>query len=182
MQAQLTPTSYIVLGLVNLAGNPTPYELKRMVAGTVGHFWRIPHSQLYSEPERLTRAGFLTEEREHSGRRRRRYSLTERGRKALTEWIVTPTGELWELRDPGMLKLAFGADPARLAAVQLAAHKRRLELFQSIRARERDSPPGPRLAIEAGIAHEREYIRFWTKLARTRRLDKAAGKAARAGS
>ena len=29
-----------------------------------------------------------------------------------------------------------------------------------------DVPEGTRLALEAGIGHEREYVRFWSKLAR----------------
>jgi hypothetical protein len=28
-----------------------------------------------------------------------------------------------------------------------------------------DAPSGWRLALEVGIAHEREFIRFWSKLA-----------------
>ena len=55
---QLTQTSYVVLGLVDRAGEATPYDLKQIVAATVGGFFSIPHSQLYAEPERLTRAGF----------------------------------------------------------------------------------------------------------------------------
>jgi PadR family transcriptional regulator, regulatory protein AphA len=164
----LTPTSYIVLGLVSVAGEATPYELKQMVASTVGNFFRVPHSQIYSEPERLTRAGYLNEEREQGGRRRKRYSLTSRGKEALAEWVATPTDELYELRDPGLLKLGFGTDPRKLAAVQLEAHKRRLAELESIRAQMKVSgaPENQRLVLEAGIGHEREYVRFWSRLAR----------------
>jgi PadR family transcriptional regulator, regulatory protein AphA len=164
----LTPTSYIVLGLVSVAGEATPYELKQMVASTVGNFFRVPHSQIYSEPERLTRAGYLSEKREQGGRRRKRYSLTSRGSEALAEWVATPTGELYELRDPGLLKLGFGTDRRKLAAVQLEAHKRRLAELESIRAQMKVSgaPESQRLVLEAGIGHEREYVRFWSRLAK----------------
>ena len=54
---QLTQTSYVVLGLVEQAGEATPYDLKQIVAATVGSFFSIPHSQLYAEPERLARRG-----------------------------------------------------------------------------------------------------------------------------
>jgi PadR family transcriptional regulator AphA len=164
---KLTPTSYIVLGLVSLAGRATPYDLKQMVAASVGNFFRIPHSQLYSEPERLARARYLAEERERGGRRRKLYSLTNTGRQALADWIKTPTGELYELRDPGLLKLGFGTDPKKLAPVQLDAHRRRLAELEAIRAQMKmnDAPENQMLVIEAGIGHEREYVRFWTKLA-----------------
>jgi DNA-binding PadR family transcriptional regulator len=164
---RLTSTSYIVLGLLSLAGEATPYELKRMVAVGVGNLWSLQHAQLYTEPERLARAGYLTEEREAGGRRRKRYALTDRGRRALAEWVATPTDELTELRDPGLLRLFFGADPKVLAPVQLEVHERKLREYEQIRAAMDDlGPAGPVLTLEAGIGHEREFIRFWRRLAR----------------
>ena len=55
-EIRLTPTSYIVLGLLEFAGESTPYALKQLVAGSVGYFWTLQHAQLYTEPERLARA------------------------------------------------------------------------------------------------------------------------------
>ena len=164
---QLTQTSYVVLGLVDGAGEATPYDLKQVVAATIGGFFSIPHSQLYAEPERLARAGYLRERRERSGRRRKHYSVTEQGRKALREWLRTPTEELSELRDPGLLKLAFGGDPQALAPAQLAAHERRLQELRDL-ARVLETAGAPeeqRLVAEAGIGHAREYVRFWRKIA-----------------
>ena len=68
--AALTSTSYLVLGLIEREGASTPYELKRHVAATIGHFWTFPHALLYKEPPRLVELGLLTEERETAGRRR----------------------------------------------------------------------------------------------------------------
>src|ERR1700736_2345980 len=104
----LTPTSYIVLGLLEWAGEATPYELKRLVGESVGHFWSLQHAQLYTEPERLTKAGLLTEDREQAGRRRKRYALTDAGRDALGQWRGNPTDAFTELRDLGLLQLFFG--------------------------------------------------------------------------
>ena len=165
---KLTPTSYIVLGMVSVAERATPYDLKQMIGATVGNFFSIPHSQIYSEPERLAGAGYLDEERERGGRRRKRYSLTKKGRKALADWIETPTDELYELRDPGLLKLGFGTDPKTLAAAQLEAHKKKLAELEAARNEIQipGAPDGARLVLEAGIGHEREYIRFWTKVAK----------------
>jgi PadR family transcriptional regulator AphA len=163
---QLTPTSYVVLGLLSVIGEATPYELKQTVAATVGNFFSIPHSQLYAEPARLARGGYLTERRERGGRRRKHYALTGRGQEALREWVDTPTEELYELRDPGLLKLAFGSDPAKLASAQLAAHERRLEALEAMkRGLEAAGAPGnQRLIAEAGIGHEQEYLRFWKRV------------------
>ena len=88
-EIELTPTSHIVLGLLSMSGQATPYDLKQMAALTVGEFWTLPHSQLYAEPARLARAGYLTEQQEPHGRRRKLYSLTDRGQRALDDWPGT---------------------------------------------------------------------------------------------
>jgi PadR family transcriptional regulator AphA len=166
----LTPTSFVVLGLLSLAGEATPYDLKQLAARSVGDFWSIPHSQLYAEPKRLRGAGYLAEKQERGGRRRRHYSLTARGRKALEQWTREPIDRDPELRDPGILKLFFGADPAALGHEQLEMHRKRLREYEQLHAEiEEQAPAGVRLALEAGIGHEREYVRFWSNLAKNRR-------------
>src|SRR3954468_840329 len=158
-EIRLTPTSYIVLGLLEMAGESTPYALKQLVAGSVGYFWTLQHAQLYTEPERLAQAGYVTEKREESGRRRRLYSITAKGRRALEEWRTDPTTDLAELREPALLKLFFGADPAALAAGQIPANEERLAEYERIRAEmPPEVPPGPRQALEMGIRFERAAL------------------------
>jgi DNA-binding PadR family transcriptional regulator len=163
---RLTPTSYVVLGLIERIEPASPYDLKLAVAAGVGQFWSLPHTQLYAECGRLAEAGLLSERREESGRRRRIYRLTRRGGDALDRWRSEPTGDLYELRDAGLLKLFFGADPKRLAPQQLEAHKDRLREYEAQleQCRQIDAPAGVIHAIEAGIGHEREYVRFWGRL------------------
>jgi DNA-binding PadR family transcriptional regulator len=158
--------SYIVLGLVAWAGKATPYDLKRMAAESVGNLWTIQHAQLYSEPARLAAGGYLKETREEGGRRRKTYSVTARGSRALSEWVSAPAVEAPELRDPGLLKLFFGADPQLIAGDQVEVHERRLEEYERTHARLLDADlPGPLRTLEAGIRVERERIRFWRELA-----------------
>jgi DNA-binding PadR family transcriptional regulator len=155
-----------VLGLVNQAGEATPYALKQMAAATVGNFFSIPHSQIYAEPDRLAEGGFLKVRREDTGRRRKHYSLTARGRRALKEWLEAPTDEMYELRDPGLLKLAMGSEAKALARAQLPRHEERLKHFQEILHVLEASgvPVEQRLVVESGIGHEREYVRFWRRV------------------
>jgi hypothetical protein len=53
---QLTPTSYVVLGMTALRGPTTSYDLKRAIGRSIGYFWRFPHAQIYDEPARLAEA------------------------------------------------------------------------------------------------------------------------------
>jgi len=165
-EIRLTPTSYIVLGLLELAGESTPYALKQLVAGSVGYFWTLQHAQLYTEPARLAEAGYVVEKREETGRRRKLYSITDRGRKALESWRTETTTELAELREPALLKLFFGADPKALAATQVPGNRARLAEYEAIReSMPDDVPDGPRQALEMGIRFERAAIAFWEELA-----------------
>jgi PadR family transcriptional regulator AphA len=165
---RLTETSYIVLGLLEQFQPATPYDLKQVAQVSTINFWSVPHTQLYSECARLTEEGLLSEEREQTGRRRRIYRISDAGMKALDAWLSEPTDALEEVRDAGTLKLFFGADPVTLAATQLQGHRRQLSAYQQLYESSAEMPAGMRLALEAGIGHEREYIRFWSRLAKAR--------------
>jgi PadR family transcriptional regulator AphA len=160
---RLTDTSYAVLGLLDQCGTATPYQLKQIAQVSIFHFWSIPHTQIYAECARLAEAGLLDERREETGRRRRIYRLTDAGRKALDEWRADPEAELYEVRDPGLLKLFCGADPESLARTQLERHERRLASYEEMLARD-GMPEGIRLALEGGVGHQREYVRFWSRV------------------
>ena len=160
---QLTPTSYIVLGLLEAAdGEATPYDLKRMMAVSVDNFWPTPHAQVYREPERLAAGGLATERREETGRRRRFYAIADAGRAALTQWRETAPDDLPELRDAGVLKLFFGADPPTVAQHQIATHEAKLAEYEQLRGGLATfAPPAQLLALDVGIAHERAMIEIW---------------------
>lgn len=162
---RLTPTSYVVLGLIETMQPATAYDLKVAAKRGVSNLWALPHTQLYSESARLAEAGLLDEEQEEGGRRRRLYRLAAAGRDALDAWRATEAATDWELRDAGLLKIFFGSDPAKLAPAQLEAHRQRLAEFEALRTDVAEMPEGMRLALEAGIGHEREYVRFWGELA-----------------
>ena len=166
----LTPTSYVVLGFLNTAGPSTPYDLKKMHAGSVGHFWSAPHSQLYAEPKRLAAAGLVDEHREDTGRRRLVYEITASGRRALEQWLTEPATTLPELRDPALLQLFFGADPRLVAPGRAQAHRELLALYEELREAMGDEPSlrGPALTLDLGIAVARESVRYWERLASER--------------
>src|SRR5438309_1690872 len=132
---RLTPTSYVVLGLVALSGRATPYDLKRRVAATVANVWNFPHAQLYTEPARLAKAGLLYERRERGGRHRRYFSITPAGKSALHRWLSAASSEPTEIREPGLLRLFFADllesdELAALARSRETAHRDRLAALE----------------------------------------------------
>jgi PadR family transcriptional regulator, regulatory protein AphA len=145
----LTPVSYVVLGLVARDGPSTPYALKAAVGRGIAHFWQFPHSQIYAETNRLARLGLLAEEREQTGRRRRSYRITAEGRAALAGWLAEPTDEPLQVRSLGLLKLYFAQhagpeDVAELARVQAELHRGWVEVTTGIveRLKARGDRPG----------------------------------------
>jgi DNA-binding PadR family transcriptional regulator len=163
---ELTPTSYIVLGLLAEAPG-TPYDLKARVAVGLGNFWTVQHAALYTETARLAEEGLLAEEREADGRHRKTYSITKAGKKALEGWLAeVAVSELPEVRDPGLLKIDLGADPKAIAAAQAAAHKARLKEWENLRQALSiyEVPEGPGITLDAGIAWERAVTKFWSGL------------------
>jgi DNA-binding PadR family transcriptional regulator len=158
----MTTASYLVLGMVELLGPVTPYELKAFAAQSVVNFWSMPHTQIYTQCDRLLEDGMLTETREPKGRRRRSFSITREGAEALMAWRKEPADAPVELRDLATLKLFFGADPALLAEAQLATHEAKLAEYLAVK-KSGLSRGGALLALEAGIAHEREFVKFWRK-------------------
>ena len=167
----LTPISYVVLGLVDVMERATPYEMKRVVAESIGYFWPFPHSQLYAEPTRLAEAGLLQEEQETTGRRRKTYTITPSGRIALEEWIVKGEAELSEIRDLGLLQLFFasrmpGATIADLARRHEALHRERLAEYEALYRRIQGGvPPAMVATLRMGLQFEQMAIDFWTGIA-----------------
>ena len=167
----LTPTSYVVLGLLATLGPSTPYEMEQQVDLSLGHFWSFPHSQLYSEPVRLAERGLVEESREQGGRRRRTFTLTDAGRTVLQDWLSTqdepPAGT--EIRDPGLLRLFFGAaarddgDVAANARAQARAHRRTLALYEDLV--QLVDEPHVAATLRLGTAYERAAVAFWDSLA-----------------
>ena len=174
---RLSPTSYLVLGLLAREGPSTPYELEQHVQATVGNFWSFRHTLLYTDPPRLAALGLVTEVRETEGRRRRVFAITPAGMEALSAWLDRPSNAPTELRDPGLLQLFF-ADLAsneaklRLAEGQLAVHQAKLAAYREAERQERrpdEARRGQRTVehwrgetLPMGLRYEGAAVDFWT--------------------
>ena len=167
MDPALGPSSFVILGIVAAAGPMTAYDLKGAIARSVGFLWPFPHAQVYKEAARLASLGLLAEEQEPVGRRRRRYAVTAAGRTAVTAWLAGTTDTPAQLRDQGLLKLAFASlaapgDLERLCDEQVREHRARMAVYAGFANVPMD--PFLRTTLEFGLHHESLMVADWERL------------------
>ena len=102
----LSTTSYAILGL--LAVKPwTTHELVQQVDRSLRRMWPRAQSKLYEEPKKLVAHGYARATDDSVGRRRRtRYTITAKGRRALAAWLQEP-GDGPVLEFEQLLKISF---------------------------------------------------------------------------
>lgn len=102
-----------------LTGRPmTGYQIGKAFAGSVGHVWHAPDSQIYPELRRMADDGLLDCTESAKGLTMRKvYSVSDAGREALRAWLNDPVPPI-RSRDPQFLRAAYldWADPAAARA------------------------------------------------------------------
>jgi DNA-binding PadR family transcriptional regulator len=114
--AELTTTSYAILGLLNI--KPwSAYELTQQAQRSLRYAWPKSESHLYAEPKRLVRLGLarVTEAPAGPVRTRSVYRITADGRRALRRWLESEPAPP-QLEFEAVLRL-FYADAADKEAV-----------------------------------------------------------------
>jgi PadR family transcriptional regulator, regulatory protein AphA len=135
----MTTTSYAILGL--LAVKPwTTHELVLQVDRSLRRIWPRAQSKLYEEPKKLVAHGLATASDDSVGRRRRtRYTITAKGRRALAAWLRVPgDGPILEFEQ--LLKISFADSGskanivANLAAARVWVQEQNEENLATARA------------------------------------------------
>ena len=105
-------TRYAILGLLSLAPM-SGYEIRKVAASSIGHFWSESYGQIYPTLRKLVAAGLAKprsrrgRQREGGRRDRQEFEITEKGRAVLAEWrAAAPRAQ--PPRNELLLKLFFG--------------------------------------------------------------------------
>jgi DNA-binding PadR family transcriptional regulator len=177
--ADLTKTSYVILGMLSL-GRRTGYEIKSLVDVSTRFFWAASYGQIYPELARLEELGLVRGEEDRSnGRRRKAYELTAAGRRTLHDWLVSEDPLHSELRHEGALKFFFSDSLEPEEQLDLLrhireTHERIAEQLRAIETGDADEkPPAPLLTLEFGIAYQ-EFLADWCARAESRLKRKPA--------
>lgn len=161
----------VLLGLLTIEPM-SGYDLGLTIRGTVGHFWNESYGQIYPNLKKLANDEFVNckTERQKGKPDRRIYSITEKGRERLKEWLaVPPQPEI--PRNEMLLKLFFGEQiPTQILIgyVERMAEDRRalLEVLERVEREEIDKnqhcPGAPywRMATHYGQMQMRAHLRW----------------------
>jgi DNA-binding PadR family transcriptional regulator len=170
------------------------YDLGLTIRRSVGHFWNESYGQIYPNLKRLASAGFVSRKRERQKGKpdRNIYSITEKGRERLKQWLaVPPQPEI--PRNELLLKLFFGPQvPAEILIgyVERMAEERRDVLKELERAereidKNRHYPGAPywKMAAHFGQMEMKAHLRWaeetlveLKKIVRKRRHDPEASR------
>ncbi len=99
---------FALLGL--LAESPKyGYEIKRRFEGALGNVWSVSYGQLYPTLRRLSELGYVTKKTEPGKKAADKniYSITEKGRKKIDEWLLKPLRSTYRVKDEFTLRFLF---------------------------------------------------------------------------
>lgn len=107
---------YAILGLLSHE-DLTGYEIKKRMDTSLKYFWGASYGSIYPALSDLVHRG-LADKRNGAENKRNKiiYSITEKGRNYLKEWLQIPA-KRDELRYETLLKLFFGNEAGVLQAI-----------------------------------------------------------------
>jgi PadR family transcriptional regulator, regulatory protein AphA len=121
---RVNQSQYAVLGLLGVEPM-SGYDLKQLIARSVGHFWREGYGQIYPTLQQLEKQRLVTKktQRQKGKPDRNVYSLTSAGRERLKQWLSEPAGPEVP-RNELLLKLFFGQGvPGAMSRGQVERHR-----------------------------------------------------------
>jgi PadR family transcriptional regulator AphA len=152
-----TPTTYGLLGMLAVR-SWTGYELTVQVRRSLRFVWPASDGHLYREQHRLVKLGWATMTEETAGRRsRKRYTITDAGLGALSDWLATEPDEP-HFQIEGVLRTFFGdrgGTEQLLGSMRATATKARgmlEEMYGFVEEYVEDG--GPLIMLEEGIGDD----------------------------
>ncbi len=103
--AKINKTKYALLGVLNIISG-SGYDIKKFCDSSIGFFWNENYGHIYPVLQKLEEDELVTKRVEQTEGKPSRnvYSITEKGRTELEEWLKLPT-EKQPVRSELLLKL-----------------------------------------------------------------------------
>lgn len=158
---------YSILGLLHYK-DMHGYQIKKHIEGNFGHMWTVNYGQIYPNLKSLLDDGLVTMKEESNGGKgpsRKRYSITDKGRQAFTDWLAESPERPMLLRDPFLMRFVFFGfgDPDRAVALldeQIEHWEKQLQQREKNMARWRSHDVYVRMMAELGISQNRMFLEW----------------------
>lgn len=174
MMKNLTHLEFTAIGNIWKKGPSTAYAIMKEFSTSPSAHYRSSAGSIYPLMRRLHRRGLLTTKTGRKGKRRHKtFSLTAKGRRALTDWLSPPLAEGAgsTTYDPLRTRVYFLAaltPPDRRAFAKDAKQQLQAQLSRNLGERERYRTKGDlfsELAAEGSIAIMRARLRWIDRVA-----------------
>ncbi|MCL1808525.1 MAG: PadR family transcriptional regulator [Clostridiales bacterium] len=102
---------YGLLGLLNYQDS-TGYDLAKIFEDSLNNFWHAQSAQIYRELDRMEQKGWVVSRNIVQSKRpnKRLYSITDKGRGALHQWLCEGALEFERPHEAFLMKVFFGAN------------------------------------------------------------------------
>lgn len=146
-QTREKASRFAILGMLALGKKKSGYDLKKAIATSTANFWSESYGNIYPTLRKLLEEGAIREDSEKvpaSRRQKQLYSITEKGKRALRQWLQQPVAVRSEDNEL-LLKLFFGTMmPVRESQALVAVHRdHHIALLEKFKAIERSISAGP---------------------------------------
>ena len=120
-------SKYAIMGILSM-GPMSGYDIKKKFEQSLSYFWSESYGQIYPILKKLAQQGLATRSIErHEGKPDRHiYALTDKGQKALQDWMIQPVGRQIG-RHEILLKLFFGQQVSLTDNIRQIEHFRKLQ-------------------------------------------------------
>jgi len=166
-------SKYAIMGMLSM-GPVSGYDIKKRFEKSLSCFWNESYGQIYPILKKLAKQGLATRsiEKQKGKPDRHIYALTDKGRKALQDWMVQPVDRQIG-RHAIVLKLFFGQQISPADNIRQGEHFRELQSqkLEEIKATEKllkthykNNPALPYwlISVRYGLHVNRAYLR-WCK-------------------
>lgn len=126
--AKENTTKYALLGTLSYCPM-SGYDIKKMITNSIGYFWNENYGHIYTMLKRLHKESCVDKRTEENEGKPNRivYSITDKGRDELNEWLNHPPNDM-RFRNELLLKLFFSQN----TPVQEAINKVQMEYKKNV--------------------------------------------------
>ncbi len=156
-QTREKASRFAILGMLTLGKKKSGYDLKKAIATSTANFWSESYGNIYPTLRKLLEEGAIREENDKvpaTKRPKQLYSITEKGRQSLKQWLRQPMAERSEDNEL-LLKLFFGSmmSPGESLTLVKAHRDHHIALLERFKAIER------RIMTGSSTDEQKVYLR-----------------------